>query len=81
MFGFPYVWEGVVKGYKGIEDEPLYPKIKEIGFLKDIKKKDKKSLVIIYQTMNASTFEKISNVIIAKKHGRYYKMDLKGLMR
>lgn len=59
-------WKLVEKATKSHEKKPLYFKIKEI-FLKNIRKKDKNALTIIYQVMIEDTFQKISNATITKE--------------
>ncbi|XP_028230396.1 uncharacterized protein LOC114410641 [Glycine soja] len=60
------VWEMVGKGYKEPQDETSLSQAQK-ETLKDSRKRDKKALFLIYQTLHDNAFENISNATSAKE--------------
>lgn len=66
MFGLQDVWEVVEKSYKESSNETtLSPN--QTDFLKNIRKRDKKALTIIYEAMDKVTSKKILSTSISKE--------------
>ncbi|XP_050898210.1 uncharacterized protein LOC127105085 [Lathyrus oleraceus] len=60
-----YVWDIVEKGFKEQDEVSLSQCVKETS--KESRKRDKKALFLIYQSVDEDTFEKISNATTTKK--------------
>ena len=66
LFGLQDVWEVVEKSYKESSNETtLSPN--QMDFLKNIRKRDKKALTIIYEAMDKVTSKKILSTSISKE--------------
>ena len=66
MFALQDVWEVVEKSYKESSNETtLSPN--QMDFLKNIRKRDKKALTIIYEAMDKVTSKKILSTSISKE--------------
>ena len=66
MFALQDVWEVVEKSYKESSNETtLSPN--QMDFLKNIRKRDKKALTIIYEAMDKVTSKKILSISISKE--------------
>ena len=66
LFGLQDVWEIVEKSYKKSSNETtLSPN--QTDFLKNIRKRDKKALTIIYEAMDKVTSKKILSTSISKE--------------
>ena len=66
LFGLQKVWEVVEKSYKKSSNETtLSPN--QTDFLKNIRKRDKKALTIIYEAMDKVTSKKILSTSISKE--------------
>ncbi|KAL5827884.1 hypothetical protein ACOSQ3_019735 [Xanthoceras sorbifolium] len=72
LLGAHDVWEVVEKGYTKLEDESTLSQTQKDS-LKDLRKKDKKALYLIYQALDDDGFEKISSATPLSKCGRSYK--------
>lgn len=66
FLGAHYVWEIIKKFYKELQDETSLSQAQRDG-LKDSKKRDKKTLCLIYQALDDDEFEKISHATFAKE--------------
>ncbi|XP_058760492.1 uncharacterized protein LOC131633828 [Vicia villosa] len=65
LLGSQDVWGVVEKGFKEQDEASLSQGVKDT--LKESRKKDKKSLFLIYQSVDEDTFEKISNATTTKE--------------
>ncbi|PIA46477.1 hypothetical protein AQUCO_01500193v1 [Aquilegia coerulea] len=66
LLGSQDVWDTVERGYDEPESEAsLQPN--ELTLLKDSRKKDKKALFLIYQSVDESAFEKISSASTSRE--------------
>ncbi|KAM2650586.1 hypothetical protein EV1_014563 [Malus domestica] len=68
LFGSQNLWEVVSNGYDELttEQEAAYTPDQR-NTLKDLRKKDKKALYLVYQGLEDSTFEKITEAITSKQ--------------
>ncbi|XP_050916797.1 uncharacterized protein LOC127131967 [Lathyrus oleraceus] len=65
LLGAQDVWDIGEKGFKEQDEVSLSQGVKET--LKESRKRDKKSLFLIYQSVDEDTFEKISNAMTTKE--------------
>ncbi|XP_050919439.1 uncharacterized protein LOC127136982 [Lathyrus oleraceus] len=65
LLGAQDVWDIVEKGFKEKDEASLSQGVKET--LKESRKRDKKALFLIYQSVDEDTFEKISNATTVKE--------------
>ena len=66
LFGLQDVWEVVEKSYKESSNETTLS-LNQMNFLKNIRKRDKKALTIIYEAMDKVTSKKILSISISKE--------------
>ncbi|XP_074559994.1 uncharacterized protein LOC141816064 [Curcuma longa] len=66
LLGAHDIWEVVEKGYDEPNDESVLSSTQKDS-LKDLKKRDKKALFLIYQALDDDDFEKISSATSAKQ--------------
>ena len=66
LFGLQDVWEVVEKSYKESSNETTLS-LNQMNFLKNIRKRDKKALTIIYEAMDKVTSKKILSTSISKE--------------
>ena len=66
LLGSQDAWEVVEKGYKESQDETTLSTTQR-DLLKDMRKREKKALTIIYQAMDEGNFEKISSATTSKE--------------
>ncbi|KHN21428.1 hypothetical protein glysoja_037479, partial [Glycine soja] len=65
LLGAQDVWDIVENGFEEQDEASLSQGVKET--LKESRKRDKKALFLIYQSVDEDTFEKISNATTAKE--------------
>ncbi|XP_050878072.1 uncharacterized protein LOC127081888 [Lathyrus oleraceus] len=65
LLGAQDVWDIIEKGFKEQDEASLSQGVRET--LKESRKRDKKVLFLIYQSVDEDTFEKISNATTAKE--------------
>ncbi|XP_050908078.1 uncharacterized protein LOC127121669 [Lathyrus oleraceus] len=65
LLGAQDVWDIIEKGFKEQDEASLSQCVKET--LKESRKRDKKALFLIYQSVDEDTFEKISNATTTKE--------------
>ncbi|XP_050915221.1 uncharacterized protein LOC127130209 [Lathyrus oleraceus] len=65
LLGAQDVWDIVEKGFNEQDEASLSQGVKET--LRESRKRDKKALFLIYQSVDEDTFEKISNATTAKE--------------
>ncbi|PON75870.1 hypothetical protein PanWU01x14_038210 [Parasponia andersonii] len=71
------VWEVIEKGYEEPRDEATLSSTQKDS-LKDSKKRDKKALFLIYQTLDDDGFEKISSATSTKEAWEKLQISYKG---
>ncbi|XP_050896146.1 uncharacterized protein LOC127102864 [Lathyrus oleraceus] len=65
LLGAQDVWDIIEKGFKEQDETSLSQGVKET--FKESRKRDKKSIFLIYQSVDENTFEKISNATTTKE--------------
>ena len=65
LLGAQDVWDIVENGFEEQDEASLSQGVKET--LKESRKRDKKALFLIYQSVDEDTFEKISNATTVKE--------------
>ncbi|RZB46593.1 Heparanase-like protein 2 [Glycine soja] len=65
LLGAQYVWDIIENGFEEQDEASLSQGVKET--LKESRKRDKKALFLIYQSVDEDTFEKISNATTTKE--------------
>ena len=65
LLGAQDVWDIIENGFEEQDEASLSQGVKET--LKESRKRDKKALFLIYQSVDEDTFEKISNATTAKE--------------
>ena len=77
LLGAHDIWDIIDKGYSEPQNEASLSQ-SEKDSLKDLRKKDKKSLFLIYQALDDDCFEKISDTTSAKQAWEKLQTSYKG---
>lgn len=75
LLGAQDVWDIVLKGFNDQDETSLSQGVKET--LRESRKRDKKALFLIYQSVCEDTFEKIFNAMTAKEAWPNFKLATK----
>ncbi|KAI0529129.1 hypothetical protein KFK09_001676 [Dendrobium nobile] len=78
LFGSQDIWEIVEKGYVEHHDEAVLSTAQR-EMLKESRKKDKKALFFIYQTLDEANFEKVASASTSEQAWEILQVAYKGI--